>query len=110
MSNFYFDDFPILEDALLSCQQTVRVEVILPDGIRTEGTSQPLDEHLRSVTFRRLHEVGRLAVTHIRGMGLAHKHGTESMRRRFRHLWLSVGRVNRDNCGEDVLHLRPILG
>ena len=61
----YFDTFPILENALLACRESIQVEISLPGKIRMEGVSRTLDHLLGSTIFRRLHELGRLTVTQV---------------------------------------------
>ena len=61
----YFDDFSILEDALLACLKPIQLEVVLPGDIRIEGISQTLDQLLGSTILRQIHERGKLTVTRL---------------------------------------------
>ena len=62
----YFDDFSVLEDALLACPKPVQIEVVLPgDIVRIKGTSQTLDQLLGSTILRQTHERRQLIVTRL---------------------------------------------
>ena len=65
LSRSYFGKFSVLENALLACSRSIQTEVISLGHIRIEGETQTLENLLKKVIFRRLHERGQLVVTHL---------------------------------------------